>query len=162
MALRLSYGRFDYFTGTDLPGMLELDAPLWRDLETPIAQVVGPVEVNVVNHHGNRSSANEYFLRALRPRVHILHTWCSDHPGHGVLKRLLSTRLYPGPRDIFATNILEPNRLVIGPLLNRLTADRGHILVRVDQGGDSYRVILLDDTAETYRVTAIYGPYQAR
>jgi beta-lactamase superfamily II metal-dependent hydrolase len=162
MAIRLSYGKFDYFTGADLPGMLELGAPLWHDLETPVAQVVGPVEVNVVNHHGNRSSANDYLLRALRPRVHILQTWCSDHPGYGVLMRLLSTWLYPGPRDIFATDILEANRLVIGDLVDRLAGDRGHIVVRVVPGGDTYQVILLDDTAESYRVAAIHGPYTSR
>ena len=75
---------------------------------------------------------------------------------------MYSERLYPGPRDVFATNMLEANRLVIGPLLDRLKSAQGHIVVRVDPGGDTFRVIILDDSAETYRVKAIHGPYQSR
>ena len=162
IAFRLSYGRFDYFAGADLTGVLELDTPLWYDLETPLAQVIGPVEVSVVNHHGNRSSANEYLLRALRPRVHILQTWSSDHPGNGVLRRLLSTKLYPGPRDIFATNILEANKLVIGERLEQLAADQGHIVVRVAPGGGQFQVIVLDDADELDVVKSVHGPYESR
>ena len=67
--------------------------------------------------------------------------WSSDHPGHDVLDRMYSTRLYPGPRDVFATNMLEANRLVIGPLLDRLPSAQGHVVVRVAPGGASYQVI---------------------
>ncbi len=162
IAIRLSYGKFDYFTGGDMPGLLELGAPAWHDVETPVAQAVGPVEVHVLNHHGNRDSQNEFFISALRPRVYIIPVWSSDHPGHGIIKRILSTRLYPGLRDVFATNMMEVNRLVIGPLLDELTSGRGHILVRVAPGGDTYRVIILDDSAETYRVKAVHGPYLSR
>ena len=162
IGLRISYGKFDYFNGGDITGVLEFDSPIWFDVETPVAQVVGPVEVNVLDHHGNRSSVNEYFLRALRPRVHIIPVWSSDHPGFGVLKRILSEKLYPGPRDVFATSMLEPNRLVIGDMLNRLASNRGHILVRVEPGGEWYRVIVLDDSAETFAVTGVFGPYESR
>ncbi|MFT4537149.1 MAG: hypothetical protein ACI9P5_004530, partial [Saprospiraceae bacterium] len=44
IALRLSYGKFDYFTGGDLRGIATDGAPHWQNLETPIAQVTGPVE----------------------------------------------------------------------------------------------------------------------
>ncbi|MFC1543462.1 ComEC/Rec2 family competence protein [Candidatus Neomarinimicrobiota bacterium] len=162
IAFRLSYGKFDYFTGGDIPGLLELGAPVWYDVETPVAQAVGPVEVQVLNHHGNRDSQNEFFISALRPRIYIIPVWSSDHPGYGVIRRMLSTQLYPGPRDVFATNMMEVNRLVVGTLLDRLTSDQGHILVRVAPGGDQYRVIILDDSAETYRVKAVHGPYQSR
>ena len=67
-----------------------------------------------------------------------------------------------GPRDVFATNMLDANRLVIGPLLDRLKSDQGHIVVRVDPGGETFRVIILDDSAESYRVKAIHGPYHSR
>ena len=75
---------------------------------------------------------------------------------------MYSERLYPGPRDVFATNMLEANHLVIGPLLDRLKSAQGHIVVRVAPGGDTFHVIILDDSAETYRVKAIHGPYQSR
>lgn len=159
IALRISYGPFDYFTGGDIGGGLQPGAPEWLDMETPVAQVVGPVEVNVLNHHANKSSGNAFLLRTLRPRVHLIQVWSSDHPADTVLERMLSTRLYPGPRDIFATSMTEANRLVIGDNLEKLLSDQGHIIVRVDQGGKSYKVIILNDSNETFTIKGIFGPY---
>ena len=162
ISFRISYGKFDYFTGGDLPGILEPGDPLWKDMETPVAKAVGPVEVNVLNHHGNRDAQNAFFLQSLRPRVHIVSVWSSDHPGNSVLRRLLNQRIYPGPRDIFATNMLEPNYQVIGPRLDQLKSAQGHIVVRVDPEGASYKVIILDDSDATYKVKATFGPYTSR
>jgi hypothetical protein len=75
---------------------------------------------------------------------------------------MYSTRLYPGPRDVFATNMIEANRVVIGPLLDRLAAAQGHVVVRVEPGGAAYRVLVLDDSSESYAVTSVHGPYDAR
>jgi hypothetical protein len=47
-------------------------------------------------------------------------------------------------------------------LLDRLLSSQGHIVVRVAPGGASYQVIILDDSAESYAVKAIHGPYEAR
>jgi beta-lactamase superfamily II metal-dependent hydrolase len=160
--IRLSYGKFDYYTGGDIPGIPRPGYPAWQDMETPVARAVGPVEVAVLDHHGNRDSTNAFLVAALRPRVWIVPVWSSDHPGHDVLDRMYSTRLYPGPRDVFATNMLESNKLVIGPLLDRLLSSQGHIVVRVAPGGGSYQVIILDDAAESYVVKAVHGPYEAR
>jgi hypothetical protein len=54
------------------------------------------------------------------------------------------------------------NRLVIGPLLDRLLVSRGHIVIRVDHGGATYQVFAVDDTDESMRVTAVHGPYTSR
>jgi beta-lactamase superfamily II metal-dependent hydrolase len=162
LAIRVSYGRFDYFTGGDMPGLPRPGHPGWHDVETPVARAVGPVDVAVLNHHGNRDSTNAYFVAALRPRVWVIPVWSSDHPGHDVLDRMYSARLFPGPRDVFATNMIEANRVVIGPLLDRLSSARGHIVVRVAPGGVSYQVIVLDDTSESYAVRSVHGPYDAR
>ena len=158
---RLSYGKFDYFSGGDIPGIPYEGFPLWHDIETPVAQVVGPVEASVLNHHGYIDSMNAFFIGALRPRVWILSVWDSAHPTARVYHRLQNTRLYPGPRDIFANNMHEANRIVISGL-ERITSSRGHIVVRTAPGGDSYKVMILDDSAESYRVTAVHGPYQSR
>jgi beta-lactamase superfamily II metal-dependent hydrolase len=162
LAIRVSYGKFDYFTGGDMPGVPPVGSPIWHDIETPVAQAVGPVEVSVLNHHGNRDSMNPYFVSALRPQIFVIPVWSSDHPGHDVLARLYSKRLYPDERDIFATNMIEANRIVIGPLLDRLKSSQGHILLRVAPGGDSFQVIILDDEKESDAVKAVFGPYQSR
>jgi beta-lactamase superfamily II metal-dependent hydrolase len=162
LAIRVRYGALDYFTGGDIPGNVRPGYPDWQDVETEVARATGPVDVALLNHHGNRDSQNAFFVGALRPRVWILHVWSADHPGHDVLARLYSTRLYPGPRDVFATNMIEANRIVIGPLLDQLASAQGHVVVRVAPGGASYRVIVLDDAAETYAVKAVHGPYDSR
>jgi beta-lactamase superfamily II metal-dependent hydrolase len=162
IGIRVSYGRFDFYSGGDIPGVHREGAPPWHDMETPVAQAVGPVEVSVLNHHGNRDSQNAFFIASLRPQVFVIPVWSADHPAHDVLERMYSERLYPGPRDVFATNMLEANRLVIGPLLDRLKSAQGHIVVRVDPGGETFRVIILDDSAEAYRVKSVHGPYQSR
>ena len=162
LALRLRYGAFDYFSGGDMPGRPRPGYPAWQDVETAVARAVGPVDVAILDHHGNRDSTNEAFVSTLRPRAWIIPVWSADHPGHDVLDRMYSTRLYPGPRDVFATNMLDANRLVIGPLLDRLLSAQGHLVVRVAPGGASYQVIVLDDAAETYAVKAVHGPYESR
>ncbi len=162
IAFRLSYGTFDYFTGGDIVGVPDEGAPLWHDVETPVAKAVGPVDVNELNHHGYLDSENAFFLSALRPRVHIIQVWSPSHPSPRVLRRLLSERIYPGPRDIFATNMMEANKVVIGNNLKKLKSDQGHIVVRVHPGGESYHVIILDDSAENFMIKAVHGPYQSR
>jgi beta-lactamase superfamily II metal-dependent hydrolase len=161
IAFRMSYGKFDYYAGGDITGLPDEGAPLWHDVETPVAQAVGPVDVAVLNHHGYIDTENAFFVSALRPRVHIFSVWSPGQPGPRVLRRLLSDRLYPGPRDIFATNMADANSIVVADI-SKLKSKHGHIVVRVEPGGGSYRVIILDDTAETYRVTAVHGPYESR
>ena len=161
--IRISYGRFDYFTGGDIVGLPGLGQPAWWDLETPVAQAIGPVDVHVLNHHGYRDTHNAFFVQTLRPRVIIQQNWSSDQPGHDVFSRLTSTHLYPGPRDLFCTDMLDANRIVIGPALERAYASmRGHIAVRVMPGGDTYYVLILDDTTTDRLITGIHGPYDAR
>ena len=161
IGLRVSYGKFDYFTGGDMPGLPSEGSPAWHDIETPVARAVGPVDVHTLNHHGFHDCCNSFFLSALRPRIHILSVYAPSHPGMRVLGRLQSTRLYPGPRDIFATNLMPETKVVIGEALDRLKSTQGHVLVRVAPGGGTYRVIILDDSVESFRITAVHGPYNS-
>ena len=160
--IRVSYGKFDFYSGGDIPGVRRETFPVWNDMETPVAEAVGPVEVALVNHHANRDSQNAFFVSMLRPQVFLMSVWSSDHPGHDVLERMLSERLYPGPRDVFATNMLDVNRAVIGPMLDRLKSAQGHIVVRVAPGGGQFKVVVVDDSAESYKVKTVHGPYQSR
>lgn len=162
LGIRVSYGAFDFYTGGDIPGRPRPGTAAWHDIETPVAEAVGAVDVAAPNHHGNRDSTNAFFVAALQPRLWLLQVWSSDHPGHDVLDRMYSTLLYPGARDVLATNIAPANRIVIGPLLDRLASSRGHIVVRVDRGGATYRALILEDTDESMRVKAVLGPYQSR
>jgi beta-lactamase superfamily II metal-dependent hydrolase len=159
IALRIRYGRFDYLTGGDLAGVPLDNLPSWHDLETPVARAVGTVDALVLNHHGWLDTTNTFFLQTLRPRVVVIPAWHATHPDHGVVRRLLSTRIYPGPRDIFSTTLLEAPRAILSYLGQPFKSIEGHIVIRVAPGGSTYNVFILDDESESYRVTATAGPY---
>ena len=161
--LTIHYGPFVYYTGGDCPGNVFLgDAP-WRDVETPVAKVVGPVDVATMDHHGNRDAVNEFQVKTLQPSVWIEQIWTADHPGHEVLIRATSQLLYKGKRDLFATNFMEANQLVIGPLVEQSYRSlQGHIVVRVLPGGKTYYIIIVDDSVENGNVKSVYGPYSSK
>lgn len=160
LAMVIHYGPFSYYTGGDNPGNVFYGDAAWRDVETPISKVVGEVDIATLDHHGNRDAVNETLVKTLKPRVWIGQSWSADHPGHEVLVRMTTPYLYPGQRDLFATNMLEANKIVIGPLIDRsYKSQQGHIVVRVMPGGKNYYVIILDDTRADMPVKSVFGPY---
>jgi beta-lactamase superfamily II metal-dependent hydrolase len=159
LGLRLQYGRFRYFTGGDLPGAADPGFPDWHALETAIAPVIGRVDVHVVNQHGSMGQETEAFLKALQSTVLIVPSWAPSHPAPDVLKRIINSRLPPSPRYVFATDLREAARIVIGQRATQLAGPPGHIVVRVSPGGDSYRVYVLDNRDERNLVIAARGPF---
>ncbi len=162
IGLRIRYGKFSYFTGGDMPGIPDAGAPEWHSVETAVAKAIGPTDVHVVNHHGSIDPASAFFLSTLRSPVMILPAWSSTHPSQDSLKRMLAQRLYPGPHDVFAVTMREPAKASIGSRVEQMKATHGHIVVRVEPGGDQYRVYVLDDMSETPNVVAVFGPYKSR
>lgn len=163
LAIRVSFGRFAYFIGGDSTGLAGTGIPEWFDVETPVAKVTGPVDVLALNHHGNRDATNENFLSELRPRVIVQQAWTSDQPGGEVLHRLISQAIWPGERDIFSTAMTAAARAAIGPPLERsYLSFEGHVVIRVQERGERYRVFVLDDTNFDLRIKAMYGPYVSR
>jgi hypothetical protein len=88
--------------------------------------------------------------------------WAVSHPGRGILERIYSEQVYKGERDVFFTNLLEEAKVTVGDLLPQLKSTNGHVVVRVEPGGKTYRILILDDTDEVRRVKAIHGPYLSR
>jgi len=161
-AIRIRYGAFDYYTGGDLHGVPDPGEPPWHNMEIPVGKAVGPVDVHVVNHHGSIDPASPFFLDALRPRVHIIPSWRPSHPAPVVLKRIMTPSAYPGERDVFTVALRQSTRTVIGPRADRIRNANGHVVVRVDPGGETYRVVCLDDTRESYEIISVHGPYASR
>ncbi|HEY2322918.1 MAG TPA: MBL fold metallo-hydrolase [Thermoanaerobaculia bacterium] len=159
IGLRIRYGKFDYFTGGDIPGIPDPGYPDWQSVETAVARAIGRTDVHVVNHHGSISPESAVFLGTLQSAVMILPAWSPTHPSQDVLKRMMTMRLYPGPHDIFVTTLREPTKASIGPRVSQLKATHGHIVVRVAPGGDQYSVFVLDDTTEEMNVIGTFGPY---
>jgi beta-lactamase superfamily II metal-dependent hydrolase len=162
IGIRIRYGKFDYFTGGDMPGVPEPGAPEWHSIETAVAKAIGPTDVHVTNHHGSIDPASAFFLETLRSPVIIIPAWSATHPSQDSLKRMLTMRLYPAPHDIFVTALRAPTAASIGARVDQLKATHGHIVVRVAPGGDSYRVYVLDDLSPDANVMAVFGPYVSR
>lgn len=161
--LTFAYGRFKYYTGGDIPGVPNYTQPWWRDIETPVSAVVGPVDVMLLDHHGNRDSTNENILRNLAPRVIVQENWLSPQPGEEVVTRMASKGLYPGPRDVFSTGMSAESRVAIGPIIDSIYKSYGgHVVIRVAPGGDQYEVYVLNDTGKQREVLKKFGPYQSK
>jgi len=160
--IRISYGAFDYFNGGDLVGYRGYNSPDWEDIETPVGKVVGPVEVCEVNHHAWWNAMNANFIASVRPQVYIMQVWNVSHFGIETLERMQSRNIYPGNRDIFSTNTPDISKTYVGAYLRDQKGERGHIVVKVHPGGNSYHIYMLDDMTETYQVKSVHGPYICR
>ena len=161
--IKISYGAFDYFAGGDISGIDGHGQANTASVEAALAVVTGPVDVATLNHHGNRDAMSPVWVSTLRPLVWIGQSWSSDHPGEEVLRRLTSQQLYPGPRYLFATDMLEANRLVIGEKINQsYSSQQGHVVVRVQPGGHKYTVYVLDAADTERRLKASFGPFSSR
>jgi beta-lactamase superfamily II metal-dependent hydrolase len=160
-ALRLSYGRFAYFTAGDLTSNTLDGALPWRDVETGAARAAGQVDVAVAPHHALFDSSSAEAVRSLRARVWLIDIWHASQPSITTLERLFSQRLYSGPRDVFATGVSAANALVNERLVKRFSSNAGHIIVRVSPGGADYCVIVTDNANEADRVVKVFGPYES-
>ena len=161
VALRLSYGAFDYFTGGDMPGYPVPGAPAWHDLESDVARVIGETDARQVGHHGSIEVENPFFLATTRSRVLVLPAWAPTHPSADVLKRMLSARIYPGPRDVFVVQFRDVTRASIGGRAAQVASDNGHVVIRVEPGGARYRVYVLDNATGQKALKSVHGPYDA-
>lgn len=163
IGFRVSYGGFDYFTGGDLSANGDetlSPADAWKNVETPVGQATGPVEVMKANHHGSWDANSAAFLGALRPRVIIIDSRAEGHPAVNTYQRMRSQAVWPGPRDIFVTNV-SPATFATTYGVADAAGTQGHVVVRVAPGGATYHVLVLDDSDETLRVKAVFGPYDS-
>jgi hypothetical protein len=148
IALKISLGKFSYFTGGDLTSYTyDGDLP-WRDVLGAAARVAGPVNVATADHHGMFDGLSGGVVRALRPQAWVIPSWHIAHPDMLQLERMLSQRLYPGPREVYATSLMAANHLANRRLTNQLRSRDGHVVVRVAPDGASYTVYVTDNGDE--------------
>jgi hypothetical protein len=102
IAFVLTLGDFAFYSGGDLGGEdtkahtggrggHEKRHDVYDDVETPIKDAVGNVEVMRVDHHGSPHSTNDAFVEALRPEVAIVSCGGGNafhHPSPDVVARL--------------------------------------------------------------------------
>jgi hypothetical protein len=162
IALKFSYGPFDYYHGGDNTGVQRADHP-WLDVETPIAKAAGEVDVATLDHHGNRDACNAFWAETLRSQVYVQQSWCSDHPGQEVFYRLNADRPGLPKADLFATYIHEETKIAYGPwFADTYKSMEGHVVIRVMPGGKEFYVYVLDARSVKPKVKKKFGPYLSR
>ena len=145
-----------------LPGAADPGYPVWHSVEPAIAGVIGPVDVHVVNQHGSMGEESDAFIEALQSTVVIVPSWLPSHPAPDVLKRIINSRFPPLKRYVFATDMRNSARIVIGYRSAQLAAQPGNIVVRVEAGGSQYRVFVLENQDERDIVVSASGPFTGR
>lgn len=136
--VKISYGAFGYYSGGDCSGL-----PAKRDLETTVAERAGRVDAMLMDHHAYVDSANPAFLAKLRPQVMVIPVWDMWHPHENAFARMTDRSIYPGERTIFATGLHEKAKLRLGQAAECIRPT-GHVVIRVEKGGDRFRVFVLD------------------
>ncbi|MCY4779147.1 hypothetical protein ORI89_05765 [Sphingobacterium sp. UT-1RO-CII-1] len=148
--LLVQYGKFRYFAGADITGLTWAEAPYNRDVETPVGNIVGLVDVALMNHHGYSDSHNRNYLASLQPRVFVNPVWDFFHPQPEILSRILDQEIFPGERLIFATGMVAGNVERLGKLAENI--HKGHIVLRVYPEGEKYQIFVLDSSSLDYPV----------
>ena len=164
--MKISYGAFDFFEGGDAQynGMSSFP---WKDMETPVAKAAGAVEVMKADHHGVTNTNGSGFtssvtgktaeaMRYLRPRCWIVNSWTDGHPRQPVYEGVMGTM--PGT-DAYITNVCD----AMGSYaeFSRVKGSNGHIVVRVYDGGATYRVYVLSDSDGKMTVKSISNAYKS-
>lgn len=164
IVLRLTYGPFRYYTGGDVTGKL-LDSD-GNDIgyEGRIGAVCGPVDVCKVNHHGFSDGMSNAFVRAVNAPHYILPVWDFWHIQPSVMTRMINNPNGGDTCRIFATSVPDTLRKQYEnePFMKQLMPETGHIVIKVLNGGDQYKIYVLDNHDESQTIKAIYGPYQAK
>jgi ribonuclease BN (tRNA processing enzyme) len=159
-AIKITYGPFTYYTGGDNTGYGGDRYPGRRDVETPMAKVIGKIEAMTLNHHGNRDATNDAFLKMLSPKIVVEQSWCSDQPGQELAFRLTGKNSAGDSIQVFNTYMQPETKAYLGFwIAQSFKSLEGHILIRVLNGGETYWVYLLDDRSATIKVLKTFGPY---
>lgn len=161
-SIRLRYGKFSYYSGGDLNCDTHDGRLPWLDVESVVARAVGRTEVAVANHHAYFDCCGPQFVQSLDAQAYVIPAWHITHPGQAQIERLLGA--WPGNkiRDVYATEMLPGNCLFNERWVNQVRSRRGHIVVRVAPGGDTYRIFTVDSSVEDGGVLANSGVYSCR
>ncbi len=167
VATRFQYGRFSYYAGGDLDCDTYDGRSPYLDVETPVVHVAGRTEVAAADHHGYFDSCGPEFVRSLDAQVYVVQAWDVGHPGTAQMQRMTGEWVdgvtsAAQMHDLFVTDLLPANELLNRRFAPQIKSKHGHVVVRVEPGGDSYHVYALDSSIENGNITGVFGPYQCR
>ena len=163
IGLCISYGPFRYYAGGDISGNLLDGAGQSVNLEEKIAEACGRVDVCKANHHAYLDAMTEGFLRSVKARHFVIPVWDYEHIQPSVMSRMVSFRPDSGDKIVFPTNFPKVlRRKYTGEDWMRFVCEEdGHVVVKVYDGGEYYKIFVLSAMDERMRIKAVYGPYKS-
>ena len=150
----LSYGKFDWFTGGDAGDNGKVEKPTARAIGRQIEAMKG-------HHHMSWHTMTPQMLEILRPQVVVNQSFYAHQPWPETMRNVLTVGMPEGQvRDVFLTNLHDSTYVNEEVTLAKVKAYRGHVVIRVLPGGDSFYVYMLDDSNMEFKVKSVYGPYE--
>lgn len=150
----LSFGKFDLFTAGDLQYNGRTATP-WFDSEKPLIPVVKQVEVMKACHHGTSNTNSPELLKVLAPSTLLISPWRTVQPNPETLARFKAVNQNV---NMFTTGVETQNKALLNDISSSMKSWGGHIVVRVAPNGE-YKVYVLDDNNQQYKVKSIHGKY---
>ncbi len=143
VALKISQGDFEYFTGGDLAGQntsrqFGATCTSYNNVETSIASKVGNVEVMKINHHGSLYSSNSLFLKTLAPEFMIVTSGARNryqHPSRQAMDRATKVGA------VLITGGLSEKEWPGGSLLPGMQLVEDGVDILVEAGGRKYEIL---------------------
>jgi beta-lactamase superfamily II metal-dependent hydrolase len=126
IALLIEYAGFKMFVGGDITGGGGTPPYNTPDIETPLAPIIGDIDILRVSHHGSKTSTNQEFLDHTAPEAAIISVGDGNnfsHPHPSVIDRLVDEGI-----EVYQTErgYLDREEPVV---IN------GHILIEVEDDG---------------------------
>lgn len=163
IAIRVSYGKFRFFSGGDVSGTVLDDEGNDVGLEGIVGRTAGKVTVCKANHHGFIDAMRPEFVREVQSKIYVPNVWHPAHVNKQTVPVMLSRELYPGDRLICPT-LYEPRDAEVinaQPWAKEIVKIGGHVVVKVFDGGAKFRIYYLTANDESMTVKAVYGPWSA-
>lgn len=160
LAFVMRYGKFSYFAGGDVSGVLRRISGDTVDYEEIIGRLAGKVTVCKANHHGCSDAMSEGFVRAVRADAYVSCIWCPGQLDELTLSRMASCEIHHGSAPILVPNIYPAVRwkrhesqsfIANVPVETRTGV---HVVIKVAPGGETYKIYLVDARDEAMRVCA--------
>lgn len=159
MGYLVRYGRFSYWTGGDVSGFLKDEAGKDFNFEAVVGKAVGRVSVCKTNHHAWKDAMVEEFVREVQAAAYVTALWCPRHIQDCNMRHMSSRSLYPGERKVFVNFMPEWPRKEwpdAGWWKDLNPAPAGHVVVKVPEGGETFKVYVVDAADESMTVTGVW------
>lgn len=162
---KLSYGKFD-FAGFGDASFTGAGTYSWKDIESPAAAVCGEVEVFKADHHGStatngtdvkrrKSGVYANAMLSLNPQCWIICGYTDVHPRKDTFENVVA-RL---PEvDVYTLNSC-PAVEAYPSYGARVKGADGHIVFRVQPGGEKYNVFVISDSDRKMTVKSVSEEY---